>query len=185
MKTKSTLIHTLCAISLTAAHTASAEPEMRDAATHEQLQKKSHAAVIQDPMKKLPPASESDPAKDVPKDLISQSDILSFEGTFTLVPKRAILAIPKDLEKRSQLADATKLVGWAEFHANNRGWITTVEVTREQAEGNSPIDEGILNSFKDSTTIVVATYHGGPISILPLKAPPAEEKPAKDPASKP
>jgi hypothetical protein len=180
MKTKSTLIHTLCAIALTAAHIANAEPEMRDAATHEQLQKKSHAAVIQDPMKKLPPANESDPAKNVPKDLISQSDILSFEGTFTLVPKRAILAIPKDLEKRTQLADATKLVGWAEFHANNRGWITIVEVTREQAEGNSPIDEDILNSFKDSTTIVVATYHGGPISILPLKAPPA-----KDPASKP
>lgn len=178
MKTKHTL--TLCAIALTAAHIASAEPEMRDAATHEQLQKKSHAAVIQDPMKKLPPASESDPAKDAPKDLISQSDTLCFDGTFTLVPKRAILAIPKDLEERTQLVDATKLVGWAEFYANNRGWITTLEVTREQAEGNSPIDEDILNSFKDSTTIIVATYHGGPISILPLKAPPAE-----DPASKP
>jgi len=185
MKTKSTLIHTLCAIALTAAHIANAESEMRDAATHEELQKKSHAAVIQDPMKKLPPANESDPAKDTPKDLISQSDILSFDGTFTLVPKRAILAIPKDLEKRTQLADATKLVGWAEFHANNRGWITTVEVTREQAEGNSPIDEDILNGFKDSTTIVVATYHGGPISILPPKAPPAEEKTNEEPASKP
>ena len=99
---KTTLIHTLCAIALTAAHTASAEPEMRDAATHEQLQKKSHAAVIQDPMKKLPPANETDPAKDAPKDLISQSDILSFDGTFTLVPKRAILAIPKELEKRGR-----------------------------------------------------------------------------------
>jgi hypothetical protein len=182
---KTTLSHTLCAIALTAAHTASAQPEMRDAATHEQLQKKSHAAVIQDPMKKLPPANESDPAKDAPKDLISQSDILSFDGTFTLVPKRAILAIPKDLEKRSQLVNATKLVGWAEFHANNRGWITTLEVTREQAEGNSPIDEDILNSFKDSTTIVVATYHGGPISILPPKTPTAEEKTSEEPAPKP
>jgi hypothetical protein len=182
---KTTLSHTLCAIALTAAHTASAQPEMRDAATHEQLQKKSHAAVIQDPMKKLPPANETDPAKDAPKDLISQSDILSFDGTFTLVPKRAILAIPKDLEKRTQLVNATKLVGWAEFHANNRGWITTLEVTREQAEGNSPIDEDILNSFKDSTTIVVATYHGGPISILPPKTPTAEEKTSEEPAPKP
>lgn len=184
MKTKPTLIHTLCVIALTTANTASAEPEMRDAATHEQLQKKLHAAVIQDPMKKLPPASESDPAKDASKDLISQSDILCFDGTFTLVPKRAILAIPKELEERTRLVNATKLFGWAEFHANNRGWITTLEVTREQAEGNSPIDQDIQASFKDSKTIVVATYHGGPISILPPKTT-AEEKPAEDPALKP
>ena len=182
---KITPIHRILILTLAAAHTASADPEMRDAATHEQLQKKSHAAIIQDPMKKLPPASETDPAKEAPKDLISQSDILSYDGTFTLVPKRAILAIPTELAKRTQLADATKLVGWKEFHANNRGWISTLEVTREQAEGNSPIDEEILNSFKESTTIIVATYHGGPISILPLKAPPAEEKTAKDPVSKP
>jgi hypothetical protein len=168
---KSAPILTLCAIVLAANNHLCAQPEMRDAATHKQLQKISQDAVMRDPMKKLPVAYESDPAKDAPKDLVSQSDILSFDGTFTLVPKRAILAIPDNLAARTHLAGATKLVGWADFYANNRGWITTLEVTREQAEGNSPIDEDIVASFKDSTKIVVATYHGGPISILPLKTP--------------
>lgn len=182
-----TISQLICTITLAIACNAAAEPAvMRDAATHEQLKKQSQDAIIQDPMKKMPPASEPDPAKEAPKDLISQSDTLCFDGTFTLVPKRAILSIPKDLEERTRLIDARKLVGWAEFHANNRGWINTVEVTRAQAEGNSPIDEEILSSFKDSTKIIVATYQGGPISILPPKSPPAE-KPAEaaDPATKP
>lgn len=172
---KTTLIHRVFILTLATGLSSNADPEMRDAATHEQLQKKSHAAIIQDPMKKLPPATETDPAKDAPKDLVSQSDILSYDGTFTLVPKRAILAIPTELAKRTQLGDATKLVGWKEFHANNRGWISTLEVTREQAEGNSPIDEEILNSLKNSTSIVIATYHGGPISVLPTKSPEGEK----------
>jgi hypothetical protein len=50
-----------------------------------------------------------------------------------------------------------------------------VEVTREQSEGNSPIDEDVLSSFKQRTKVVVATYQGGPISILPSKNP-VEEK---------
>lgn len=172
MKKKPSII--LCAFVIIA-HGVSAQTEMRDAATHEQLQKKSQAAVVRDPMKKLLPANEPDPAKGNPKDLISQSDILCFDGIFTLVPKRALLAIPMNLKDRTQLAEAAKLVGWADFHANNRGWITTVEVTREQAEGNSPIDEDVLSSFKQSTKVVVATYQGGPISILPSKNP-VEEK---------
>jgi hypothetical protein len=181
---KSAPMLTLCAIVLAANNHLCAKPEMRDAATHKQLQKISQDAVMRDPMKKLPAANESDPAKDIPKDLISQSDILCFDGTFTLVPKRAILAIPNNLANRMRLAGATKLVGWADFYANNRGWITTLEVTREQAEGNSPIDEDIVASFKDSTKIVVATYHGGPISILPLKTP-DETKAAKSQAAQP
>ena len=51
----------------------------------------------------------------------------------------------------------------------NRGWITTVEVSRVQAEGNLAIAEETRERIGKSMNLVVATYMGGPISVLPLK----------------
>jgi hypothetical protein len=56
----------------------------------------------------------------------------------------------------------------------NRGWITTVEVSRTQAEGNLEIEKDIRNRIAESTNLVVATYQTGPISVLPLKVPASE-----------
>ena len=152
-------------------------PAQRDAATHEQLAQRLQQAQQEDPMQRLPESTGEDPAKDPPQDLLSQSDVLCFGGMATLVPKRAILRLPPPLVQRLEFIRGSALVGWAEFYARNRGWITAVEVSRAQAEGHEPLAADVLMRLKESSALVVATYLGGPISVLPPKVSPPE-KPA-------
>ncbi len=145
---------------------------MRDAATHEQLTQTYRKAEQADPMRHMKPSKGGDPSMvNQPKDLVGSSDILCFGGMATLVPKRAILNMPKNLQERLKFIPGSQIQGWAEFYAQNRGWITTVEVTRVQAEGNMAMDEKIAQRVYKSSNLVVATYQAGPISVLPLKAP--------------
>lgn len=153
------------------------EPVMRDAATHEQLCLALRKAEQQDPMKNMPAAKGADPSVlNRPKDLLSESDIISFRGLATLVPKRAILQIPEGCSDRIKMDPGSKIVSWADFYAANRGWINTVEVSRVQAEGNKEINEEVRDNISKSRNLVVATYMGGPISVLPLKVPEKADK---------
>ena len=152
--------------------TPSPTPRFRDAPTHEQLARARQQSDQKDPMKALSESKGDDPSKvNQPINLLEQSDIISFAGVATLVPKRAILATPVKHKERLAIQPGSKIVGWAEFYAMNRGWITTVEVSRVQAEGNSAIAEETRERIGKSTNLVVATYMGGPISVLPLKEP--------------
>jgi hypothetical protein len=147
-------------------------PRMRDAATHEQLVMTYRQASNEDPMRHMPPAKGSDPSiVNLPKDLVADSDILCFGGSATLVPKRAILNMPKNLADRLKFQPGSKIQSWSDFFALNRGWITTVEVSRIQAEGNKPLEVEISDRVRKSANLVVATYQGGPISVLPPKVP--------------
>lgn len=148
------------------------KPRFRDAATHEQLSQALRKSERSDPMKNLTQAQGEDPSKvNQPVNLLEQSDIISFNGLATLVPKRAILATPASHKQRVTLTPGSRIVSWADFYALNRGWITTVEVSRVQAEGNLAIAEETQQRIGKSTNLVVATYKGGPISVLPLKQP--------------
>lgn len=144
--------------------------EMRDAATHEQLSQAYRKADQSDPMRKMKASTGADPSLvNQPKDLISESDILCFGGIATLVPKRAILSIPKNYADRLKFVPGSKIQSWSNFYALNGGWITTIEISRLQAEGNEPLDEKIAERVQKSANLVVATYQGGPISMLPPK----------------
>jgi hypothetical protein len=157
-------------------------PPMRDAATHQQIVVMSRNASQADPMLKQTPAKGPDPSTATPvKSLLAESDVICFNGNVTLVPKRAILQIPKNLEDRFKYKPGAKLLSWAEFFALNRGWITTVEVSRPQAEGNVPIAEETRKTISKSGNLIVATYQAGPISVLPPKAPVAPATPAPQP----
>jgi len=151
---------------------ASSLAEMRDAATHEQLVLSYRKASQEDPARKMTPTKGPDPLLvNPPKDLIGDSDILCFNGMATLVPKRAVLQIPKNMAGRLKYVPGAKLLSWADFYAVNRGWITTMEVSRVQAEGNSPLGEVALKQMSKNANLIVATYQAGPISVLPLKVP--------------
>ncbi len=146
--------------------------KMSEPATHDQLSLALRKADQLDPMKNLAPAAGEDPSmKHPPRDILSDSDIISFRGLATLVPKRAILQIPKNHAGLVKLEPGAKIVSWADFYAANRNWITTVEVSRVQAEGNQPIAEETRKFMSTSRNLIVATYHSGPISVLPLKEP--------------
>lgn len=158
-------------VSLGHAETNSASP-MRDSVTQEQLVLMYRKASQNDPMRKLPPAKGPDPSVvNQPKSLISQSDILCFNGAVTLVPKRAILQMPSNLADRLKYQPGAKLLSWSEFYALNRGWITTVEVSRVQAEGNNPLAPETKKQLVKSRNLMIATYQGGPISVLAPKVP--------------
>ena len=158
----------------------SAEPGvMRDVATHDQIVALMRKDQQADPMKSLAESKLDDPAKNLPNDLIGQSDIVSFGGYATLVPKRAILQIPQNFADRIHFVEGSRILGWSEFLALNKGWITTLEISRAQAEGNVDLPEETHKQLSTCTSLVVCTYKGGPISRLPLKAPPETQSAVK------
>lgn len=186
-KTQSILAAVLAATAMSA-HAQQKAPAMpmKDVATDEQLTAKLRASQQADPIAKLEPAKGGDPAKANPvPGLLAGSDILCFGGKATLVPKRAILNQPASLADRVKMQPGAKFQIWPEFITSNRGWITTVEVSRAQAEGREPLSEDTLKSFQDSPNLVVATYQGGPISVLPLKVTPENTPGASNPTSTP
>lgn len=153
---------------------------MRDVATHEELSARLRVAAEEDPMKAFLPSEGEDPTLvNQPEDFLTSSDILCFSGVATFVPKRAILQVPEKYRSRLVMAEGASVMTWAEFHSANRVWITTLEVTRAQAEGADPISERVLAQLAKAENLVVATYQGGPISVLPLKIamPESEAKP--------
>ena len=155
-------------------------PPMGEALTREELNQRYQKALQENPMHKMVPAKVADPSvAEQPKNLLDRMDVICFGGAATLVPKRAILNLPRELADRLKFQAGTKIMNWQDFYRFNYGWITTVEVSRAQAEGNKPLDEELVDRIQKSTNLVVATYKGGPISVLPLKetAETANDKP--------
>lgn len=149
-----------------------ASREFRDAATHETLSEVAKKLPA-DPMSEARKVSVSVEAEGSqvyrPQGIIARSDILNRSGFCVLVPKRAVLHLPDQYQGSLGLNPGTKIVHWQEFFANNRSWIRTLEVTRNQAEGLEPLSEDVVKRFTGCDQVVVATYQGGPISVLPLQ----------------
>ncbi|QJE97653.1 hypothetical protein [Luteolibacter luteus] len=153
--------------------TVPAKPVMRDAATHDDLVIRTRQ-IEQEKIQPVFTPMENDPAKAYqPQDLISRSDILCFNGIATLVPKRAVIHVPKNMASRIGMQDGAKIVTWPDFLAANRNWVTTSPVSRPQAEGQMPLSEATVKSFEKESRLVVAVYEECPISVLPVQAPEA------------
>jgi hypothetical protein len=161
--------------------TLAAEPparvKMREVVTHDQIVEASKKALEKSTPPVFKPATGADPSvANKLGDLISRSDIICFRGQATLVPKRAVLHVPKAISDRLGMKEGARIGSWTEFLNANRAWIRTVQVSRIQAEGNDPMPEETIKSFEKEQRLVIATYQEGPISVLPLKVPePAPE----------
>jgi len=150
---------------------------MRDALRHEDLaprfakeQEKSIKA------RELTPVAVSTekPKPYKPTNLLDRSEFLSCNGLSTLVPKGSILHVPDNCQGRMKIDPGSKIVPWAEFFRLNRGWVTTMEVSRKQAEADEPLDEKALERISKNPRVVVATLSGGPITVLQKKEPEAD-----------
>lgn len=143
----------------------------RDAATHESLVPILREATASDPMKDLEKSEGEDPSKENrPQNLIESSDLISFQGVTTLVPKRAIMMVPENFKDRiNNHTPGNRVVGWLDFYAMNLGWITTVEISRGQAGGNEPLSEGLSEQLAKSKNMVVTVMESGPISSMPYR----------------
>ncbi|BCU79075.1 hypothetical protein [Luteolibacter sp. LG18] len=157
-----------------AAETA-AKPTMRDAVTAEELTRRAQQQRTQPPTVEMKPVELAvDPSvANRPGDILTRSDIFCFAGRATLVPKRAILHTPAAYASRLGFKEGSNFQSWSEFLSDNRGWIITQEVSRPQAEGREALPDDVQKSLAKSPYIVVATFHGDPISVLPLKTAPA------------
>lgn len=148
--------------------------------TNEELLSRYQKASQVEPVRKVVPAKTVEPPAPTPKrTILGSSDVLCYNGLVTLVPKGAIIQVPKNLADRLKYQPGAKLLSWSDFYALNRGWITTVEVSMAQAEGKSPLAEDTQKKIVKSGNLMIATYKGGLISVLPLKAP--VETPTKTP----
>lgn len=147
------------------------------APTHEQLlerrrqAKEAAAKEAASQPQQVQPTSNPSEANKIPS-LLATSEYLSYGGLATLVPKKAIIYTPPNLASRVGLTKGADLKSWREFYAANRGWITTMEVTRAQAQGKEPFTEEMTKSISTSSSIVVATFSGNLITVYP--APPKE-----------
>jgi hypothetical protein len=145
--------------------------------THDDIVETARKAKEEAPPPVFKPATGEDPSvANKLGDLISRSDIICYRGQATLVPKRAVLHVPKAMSDRMGMKEGARIGSWTEFLNANRAWIRTVAVSRIQAEGNDPMSEETIKSFDKEQRLVIATYQEGPISVLPLKVPdPAPE----------
>jgi len=152
--------------------------EMRDVPTHEQLSSALREAQAVNPLNNFK-AVEGEDQTEVyrPASLLANSDIISFNGLTTLVPKRAILSLPDAFKGRiGKHIEGNRFVQFQEFLHANRGWVMAVEVTRAQAQGRDPLSESVVDRVGKSTSLMVATFQGGPISVLPLREPADDEE---------
>lgn len=93
------------------------------------------------------------------------SEFLAFRGQCTFVPKGAILYVPP----QSRSCIATSLTGnlllWGDFLPRNTAWLSTFEVSLEEASGAKPINPERLKAAQRNNRILVAAIRGNPTSV--------------------
>ncbi len=143
---------------------------MSEPVSAEELSNRLRHARQNDPIRKLVPPGNpgSDPSRGTHgRDLIAESTVLNHGGLMTLVPKRAVLHLPEALESRVGTRDGAELQPWVKFFEVNRSWLHAEPVTRERALGKTPFSAEETKALRSSGKIIIATFEGGPISVLP------------------
>lgn len=104
--------------------------------------------------------------------ILDESVLLSSGREWTFVPKGAVLHIPENFGDRVNVeAPAGKFVPFSKFIVSNRGWVSSLSVTLDQARGIDVISEKTREALSQSGRVVVTVCKGGPITTAPPKAP--------------
>lgn len=139
------------------------KPPTADVTTDAQLNAKRAAAGA-----KIEPVPGKAAAKGY--DLIELSSFIADGEKFTLVPINSVIFVPEARAANIIAAPGKDFINWQSFLLSRRAWVTTFEVTLAQARGEVAITPEQIEKFKKGTSIIVATYRGGPISVLPHNA---------------
>ena len=120
-----------------------------------------------DPMIRLvkPAAGEVKVARPVNQSIIKQSTILHDGRNWTLVPKDAVVFLPQSQNARVNAKPLGTLLPWSEFLTKNHAWISTHEVSFEQAAGTEELPAEKAVHWAKQDKIVVAVHQRGPISV--------------------
>ncbi len=155
----------------------------RSVTTPEQLVTLRREAERNDPIQSLKPAAvgHAAPKPESLQSLESRTDIICYNKMAVRVPKRAIIHVPQKLKERLSIQPDARLESWTTFYAANRGWITPVEISRSQAEGKQPLSEETVKQMSTGSNLMIATYLGLPISVLPPQKVPEESNRSTNP----
>ena len=105
--------------------------------------------------------------------LLEMSSILESTGNFVLLPKGSILFCPEGYRSRWVTQPTGRYTVWRDFLIMNRNWITTREVTNQEVSGEKPFSPEIIENFKKTNLVVIATQYGNPITVLTSSSTPA------------
>lgn len=109
--------------------------------------------------------------------IIKQSAILHYGTDWTLIPQGAVIFVPEPMKNRLGDKPAGTLIAFTDFLIKNRAWITTVEVSIDQATGNKPLPVKQAEFWSKQNKIVIAVHQNGPISMRAPK--PAQTTPQR------
>jgi len=112
------------------------------------------------------------PAKDLTnirhpenQSIIKQSMILQDGKNWTLVPQGAVIFLPETMKHRVGVKPVGRLLAWTDFLARNHAWITTNDISIDQATGAKPLQAERVAFWSKQDKIVIATHQSGPISV--------------------
>jgi hypothetical protein len=158
---------TLSLLAILSAGAALAAPPMTDRVTPEEMVQRQSSPSPFAELHKQEQADqkEANVVRPGEESIIKQSEILHDGTHWTMVPKNAVLHVPAQMRPRVGTKPLGTLLSWSDFLIANRGWITTEEVSFDQAAGHKPLPEARVEFWKNQTSVIVATYQGGPISV--------------------
>lgn len=140
--------------------------EARDVVREEALRKqvaeapnlKSQLAAKAKPLTKAAPSIQSS--------LWTNSVILADGEKFTLVPVGSILHLPAELRGHVAASPQGDFTFWPSFLERNTAWLAAKEVSMSLSRGNVQEAQVMLKNISHEKRLIVATYKGGPITIL-------------------
>ena len=157
----------MCVLANSAIATVPITPRITPAALAK-LQQQSPMAHLQSPAK-----GEAIVHRPEDQSIIKQSIIL-LDGTYwTLIPKGAVIFLPDAMKTRVDVKPAGSLLSWTAFLARNQAWLTTSDVSFEQATGKKPLHPERVAFWTRQDKVVIATHQSGPISVCVINQPQA------------
>lgn len=143
---------------------AAAQLNVSEPISAEEMAARAQASRSVQPAASKPAEGETRTVARASDDVLTSSQILAANGQWTLVPKNAIVHVPKNLSRYVVEAPAGKMIPWTDFLIANRSWLNNLEITMDEASGKTPIKPVLVQSWATQGKIVVTTYKGGAIS---------------------
>lgn len=140
-----------------------AGPAVMPRITPEQLAKLQQSS----PMTQMehPAGDEAKVTRPEDESIVKQSVILHDGKNWTLVPKGAVVYMPEAMKARVDAKPVGTLLSFLEFTTRNRSWITTNEVSFNQAAGTETLPAERADFWSKQDKVVIAVHQGGPISV--------------------
>ena len=116
-------------------------------------------------------------------DLEGHSQYIHFNNDTVILPKGAILNVPKKFKDNIVDSITGTLMSWPDFLAKYRGSLSFFDVDIPQASGQKDLDPTRFKAACGTNTIVIAVYNRNPISVVRRAAATKDATPPLNPAT--